>query len=172
MRLDLSVGEAVSAFRVLDDECHRPLAPAIVFHADHRRFGYAAALRDQIFDLQRRYPFTAGLDHVLNAIGYLYVAIGRQYGDVAGMQIAAGPQLFRAFRIVEVTLREPGRAQHDLAGGLAVVRNVVHVRVDYPQIDQRRAHACPSADFDLPFGIAAEIGGPDGSNNGNRTSLR
>src|SRR4029077_6519095 len=91
MRLDLGVGEAVSAFRVLDYQRHRPLAPAIVLHADHRRFGHAGALRDQIFYLQRRYPFTAGLDHVLDAIGDLHVAVGREHGDVAGVQIAAGP---------------------------------------------------------------------------------
>src|SRR6185312_4136420 len=91
MRLDLGVSKAVSAFNILDHQRHRPLAPAIVLHADYRGFGHAGALGDQIFNLQRRYPFTAGLNHVLDPISDLHVAVGREHGDVASMQIAARP---------------------------------------------------------------------------------
>ena len=142
MVLDGPVADAIRIGRLLDHERQRPLAPSIVLDADDGGLMHASALRDQVLDLQRRDPFAAGLDHVLEAVGDLNVAVRAYHRDVAGVQVASGPEFLRGFGIVEVALGEPGRAQHDLAGGLAVMRHVVHVGVDDAQVDQRR-RPCP-----------------------------
>jgi hypothetical protein len=65
--------------------------------------------------------------------------------------------LLRGFGIVEVALGEPGRTQHDLSGGFAIMRHVVHLGVDDAKIDQRPGHASPGAEIDLSVSVAGEV---------------
>src|SRR5262249_15289750 len=93
MRLDVVFGCRRTCFRVGDDERQRPLAPFLVLDADHRDVGYAAVLRDDVFELERGDPFPAGLNDVLDAISDLNIAVGTDVPDVVGVQVSTGPQL-------------------------------------------------------------------------------
>src|ERR1700730_3356909 len=130
MALHGRIGQTISAGRLLDDQRQRTLAPPVILDANHRRLQDARALRDQILDLQRGHPLTAGLDDVLEAVGDVDIAARADHRDVVGAQVATSPQLFRAFGVVEVALGQPRRTQHDLSGRLAVMRDIVHVLVD------------------------------------------
>src|SRR5260370_30860530 len=81
----------------------------------------------------------------------------RHDGDVAGVQITSGPELLRALRIVKITLGEPRRTQHDLAGRLAVMWHVLHIRIHDAQIDQRRRPPGLGAGFYLLVRITADV---------------
>src|SRR5262249_22952000 len=93
MGFDIALAHRRLGLRIAYDQGHRPLAPFLVGDADHRAFGDAGALRDNVFKLQRRYPFAARLDDVLDTIGDLEITVGMNDGDVIGMEIAASPQL-------------------------------------------------------------------------------
>src|SRR5271166_1550826 len=113
--LDCGFADGFCARCVPNHQRHWPLAPFFVLDADDRGFSHACAMHDQVFDLQRRHPFPAGLDHILDAVGDLNVSLRRHRRDVAGMQITPSPELVRAIGIVEIALGQPRRAQHDLA---------------------------------------------------------
>src|ERR1700730_14489157 len=82
MRFDDCVIGGVGARRILDHQPKRALAPSVISYANDCSFPHAGELRDQVLDLQRRHPFTAGLDDVLEAVGNMDIAIGRHDGDV------------------------------------------------------------------------------------------
>jgi len=85
-------------------------------------------------------------------------AIGAEAADVAGMHPAAFPELLGGFRILEITLRGPGRAEHDLAGRFTVMRQQVHLLIDNLHIAHQCRTAGPRAQLGLVIEIAAEFG--------------
>ncbi|MNY47125.1 hypothetical protein D3C86_1823680 [compost metagenome] len=89
-----------------DHEGHGTLAPLVIGHTDHRRFLHARNLGDQPFDFNRRDPFAAGLDHVLEAVDDLHHAVGVHHGQILGVQVAAAPQLFGSLRLFGVQRRQ------------------------------------------------------------------
>src|ERR1700722_2368761 len=107
MRLYLRVAGIVACLGVPDDERNWPLAPFVVLDADDGGFRHSLALRDEIFDLERRHPFAASLDDILDSIDYTKVAAGLDHADVVRVQVAAGPQLPGRFSIVDISLGEP-----------------------------------------------------------------
>ena len=125
----------------------RPLAPLAVLAADHRHLGDARVEADGIFQLQRGEPLAAGLDHVLDPVGDGHVVVPVDVGHVAGVQVAAAPQVFRVALVLEIALGEPGGADHELADLFAVVRHLVHLLVHQAQFHQR----------DRPAGGAAQV---------------
>ena len=139
--------------RLEDDHRQRTLAPLVVLHPDHGDLADRRVLGDDVFELERGHPLAAGLDHVLQTVGHLQAA-GRVDGpDVAGMEVAAGPQLVRCGRVVQVAHGQPRRADDDLAGALAVTGGVEEVAVDGVEIDQR--HRIAGAD--ALVGLAVQI---------------
>ena len=59
-----------------------------MLHADDRCFRHLGVTDRQVFEIDRRYPFAAGLDHVLGAVGDLHVAVAVDGRDVAGVEQA------------------------------------------------------------------------------------
>ena len=43
-------------------------------------------LREEIFQEQRRYPFPARFDHILDAVGDLRIAVAVNEADIVGVQ--------------------------------------------------------------------------------------
>src|SRR5471032_1168007 len=132
---------------------HRSLPPLLILDADDGHFGNALVLRDQVFYFERRNPLAAGLDHVLETIGDLYVARRIDMGNVLRMEIAAGPKLLGSLGIVQVALREPWCARDYLAGGAAVVDENVRVLVHDTQVNERNRPAGLAAQAKLLAGI-------------------
>src|SRR6266446_3723614 len=157
MVLDARFADAIRIGWPLDHERQRPLAPFVVLDADDGGLRDPGALRDQVLDLQRRNPLAAGLDHVLDAVGDVDVAVRADHRDVAGVQVAPAPELLGGFGTVQISLGQRGRTQHDLAGGLAIMRHVVHVGIDDAQIHERPCHAGPGAEIDLSVRITSEV---------------
>src|SRR5216683_5863321 len=93
-----------------DDDGHRPLAPVGVRDADHRGFHDGFVPAKDLLELERRNPFAAGLDHVLDPIGDHQIAVPIDGPDVLGMEIAAGPQGRGCLLVVVVAAGDPGRA--------------------------------------------------------------
>ena len=56
--------------------------------ADHGGFRDRGMSDREIFQVDRRNPFAAGLDHVLGAVGDPHVAVRVDGGDVAGVEKA------------------------------------------------------------------------------------
>ena len=111
--------------------------------------------QDDVLELQRGDPLAAGLDDVLDAVRDLQVALRVDEGDVAGVQVAAGPELPESARVLEVALGQPGGAHDDLAGGLAVVGHVAHLLVDDAQVHERDGP--PGAAADLQLALVVQV---------------
>src|SRR5262249_13819789 len=119
--------------------------PAYVADADHGDLADSLVPRDQFLDLQRRDPFAAALDHVLDPVRDLQATRRVDVADVAGMEIAAGPQRLRSFRIPPIARRQPGCADDDLTDGPAIMRYIAHGLVHDPQVDERQMETSPRA---------------------------
>ena len=143
--------------RLHDDERHWTLAPFGVLDGDDRRLHDAALLRDDVLDLNRGNPFATALDDVLDPVDDVDVPVGVPGRDVSGVHIAAGPELLRRRRIVEIAHGEPWGARDDLASGFSVVRHVCHVRVDDAQIDERRRQSGARAPLHLRLRIFRQL---------------
>jgi hypothetical protein len=63
------------------NERGRPFSPAWVLNSHNRAFGHSSAMHDDILELDRRNPFTARLDDILDAVGDLKVTVGRDDSD-------------------------------------------------------------------------------------------
>src|SRR5262249_45695743 len=112
-RLDLAVADRSAL--LAHHDCERAFGPLRIRNADDGGFAHRGVLEDEILDVERRDPFAAGLDDVLEAVRDLEVAVGADDTDVAGVQPSAEPQLFRVGGIAQVALRQPRRPRHDLA---------------------------------------------------------
>ena len=73
----------------------RPLVPFRMMDADHGGFRHRGMADREVFQIDRRNPFAAGLDHVLGAIGDPHVAVRIDGGDVAGVEIAFARRGYR-----------------------------------------------------------------------------
>ena len=133
---DFICRQAIAPFSARNDERMRPLTPTSVRQGDHRHLLHAWMGRDQAFERQGRYPLTAGLDDVLDAILQLQVTVGIDRTDVLGVQIAASPEFFGGFRVSDVARRRPRRTHDDLANRFAIVRQCGSGRIDNLQVDQ------------------------------------
>ena len=125
----------------------------LVGHADDRHLGDAGDAQDDVLEVERRHPLAAGLHDVLDAVDDLQIAVSVDDADVAGVQPAAAPQLLGALGLAEVALREPRRAHDDLALARAVVRDVVHVRVDDAQLHERNRPSGPASVRQASLGV-------------------
>ncbi len=56
--------------------------------ADHGGFRHRGMADREVFQIDRRNPLAAGLDHILGAVGDPHVAVLVDGGDVAGVEIA------------------------------------------------------------------------------------
>src|SRR5215467_2654032 len=72
--LDLAVADRRTILAHHDRE--RALGPLRIRNADDGGFAHAGMLEDKVLDVERRNPFAAGLDDVLEAIGDLEVSVG------------------------------------------------------------------------------------------------
>jgi hypothetical protein len=52
MRLDIVFVGLGACLRIVDDERQRPLSPFLILDANHRDFGYAAVLRDDVLEFE------------------------------------------------------------------------------------------------------------------------
>src|SRR6187401_3038930 len=136
-----------------DDERHRPLAPAIIGDADDGRLGNARETQDDVLDVERRHPFAAGLDDILDTVHDFQISVGIDDADVAGMQPAIPPKLLRALGFSEIALRKPGRAHDDFTLADTVVRHVVHLRVDDAQLHEWERPSGPAKERYAPLDI-------------------
>src|SRR5215510_7653955 len=105
--LDLAVADRRSL--LAHHDCERAFGPLRIRNTDDGGFANRGVLEDEIFDVERRDPFAAGLDDVLEAVRDLEVAVGADDTDVAGVQPSAEPQLFRVRGIAQIALRQPRR---------------------------------------------------------------
>ena len=85
---------------------------------DARGHGHGRVRHGDVFEVDRADPFTAGLDHVLAAVGDDHVALGAELGHVAGGEPAV-LQRVAAFTL-EVGRQDPGPAHIHVTGGRAV----------------------------------------------------
>jgi len=88
-------------------------------YADHRRFSNARVAHRGIFQVDGTDPFTAGLDHILGAVGNAHIAIRIHAGDITGAKVAiliVGVDPFHP----EVATAYPATPYPHLAGGLPV----------------------------------------------------
>src|SRR5260370_36248159 len=115
MRFDVLPAHRRLSFWIPDNERERPLSPARVLDTDHRALRHPGAMHDDVLELKGGNPFAAGLDHILDAVGDPQVAVGSYDSDVVRMEVAPSPELFRRVGVVKVALRQPGRADDDLA---------------------------------------------------------
>ena len=92
------------------------------------------------------------------SIADLHIAVGVDRSDVAGMQIAARPQLLGGRLIVEIALRQPRRARDNFAVAPPIARRVDHVLVDDSELDQRRGETRHCAMTDLFVAAAQMLG--------------
>ena len=72
------------------------------------------------------------------------------------MQPAAAPKLLRALRFVEIALREPRRTHDDLALARAVVRYVIHLRIDDAQLHERDRAPRPAQNGKAPLRVSGQ----------------
>src|SRR5687767_14206284 len=93
MRDDLLGRDRVGKGGLRNDHGHGAFAPALVLETDDSHFAHGIMSRDEFLDLQGRYPFAAALDHVLDAVGDLKVVLAVNVADIAGMEVAARPEL-------------------------------------------------------------------------------
>src|SRR5205823_2199791 len=82
--------------------------------------------------------------------------------DVPGVQIASAPQMLGVGAVLVVALGKPWGAHHDLSGGAAVVRLIVHVFVHDAKVHQgtRLARLRATGIGDRGSGIGYALG-PD-----------
>jgi len=158
----LLMADFVQIIRILGVRNHqreRSFAPFLVFHSDDRWFNDPRFLHDQISICSDDTHSPPVLITSLMRVGDLDIAVRSHHADVAGVEIATGPELLGGTRTVEITLRQPGRSQHNSPTD-CVVRHVLHVGIDNAQFDQRRRQASVGADSRFLFRIAAEVPGP------------
>ncbi|MNO68893.1 hypothetical protein D3C76_597370 [compost metagenome] len=117
------------------------LAPLRVGDTHHRHFAHRRVTADQVFEVKRRYPLAAGLDHILDAIADIDVTHAIEGRDVTGVQPAALPQLLALFRLLEVAHGQPRGSQHQFALGLAIGREEIALAVDDRRFHQGHRHA-------------------------------
>src|SRR5262249_48595824 len=159
-RLDLAVADRRAL--LAHHDCERPFGPLRIRNADDGGFAHARMLEDEVLDVERRDPFAAGLDDVLEAVRDLDVSVGADDANAAGVQPSAEPQLFRVRGIAQIALRQPRRPRHDLARRGAVRRNVPHLGIDDPNIDQWNRASGLDPHFDLtihvpPFAFGSKV---------------
>src|SRR5262249_18383864 len=85
-------------------DCGRSCRPLRIRNADDGGFARAGMLEDQVLDVERRDPFAAGLDDVLETVGDLEISVGADDADVAGVHPSAEPHLFRLRGIAPIAL--------------------------------------------------------------------
>ena len=124
------------------DDRQGPLAPLGVRHADHRRLLDRFMHAQQALQLERADPLPTALDHILQAVDDLHVAVLVHRSHVTCMQPAAIPQEFAHIRVFIITLRKPWGAYHNLPTIFPILGNVFAVIIDHPQVDHRDRHAC------------------------------
>src|SRR5262249_58302252 len=88
-RLDLAVADRGALLAHHDRE--RAFGPFRIRNADDGGFAHPRVLEDEVLDVERRDPFAAGLDDVLETIRDLEVTVGADHADVAGVQPSAEP---------------------------------------------------------------------------------
>jgi hypothetical protein len=124
------------------DECLGHLAPALVRHADHRRFNHRRMGQQRLLDLDRRDVFAAGDDDVLQPVAQLDVPIGVHHGEVARVKPAAAESPLRGVGIAVVPGHHVVSAHDDLAHARAVRGDVAHVGVhNAERLCDDRSHA-------------------------------
>src|SRR5262249_6884951 len=156
-RLDLAVADRRALLAHHDRE--RALGPLRIRNANDGGFAHAGMLEDEVLDVERRDPFAAGLDDVLETIRDLEVTVGADHADVAGVQPSADPHLLRVDGVAQIALRQPRRPRHDLARRRAVRRHVTHLGIDDPDIDQWNRASCLDAHLDLTIHVPLFIFG-------------
>ena len=73
------------------------------------------------------------------------------------MKVAALPELFRRRRIVEVSHRQPRRADDDFSSGAAVVSDVLHRSIHDAEVDQRHRRSGLGAKLDLLVEVSGQL---------------
>ncbi|MNG09285.1 hypothetical protein D3C84_927000 [compost metagenome] len=102
----------------------RALLPLRMGNTDHCGFSYSRVTNRDVFQIDRGYPFAAGLDHIFGAIGDLHVAIRVDGGDVAGIEPAILIQ-DRAALATEIAVGDPGPFDQQMTEGLAIAWQAV-----------------------------------------------
>ena len=110
-------------------------------------------LQDHAFQVDGGDPFATGLDHVLDAVNDLQPAVFAHHRHIPGVQPTAGPQFLGFLRVMQVTLSQPGRANHHFPLTLAVVGHVVHFRIDDTQLHHGHRAAGAGAVVRLGFQV-------------------
>ena len=78
-----------------------------------------------LFDLNRRYVFTARNDDIFRAILELDIAIVMQDAEITGVEPAACKGLLRGFWVAKIPLHHDVPAEHNLAHRLPVARHTL-----------------------------------------------
>ena len=81
--------------------------PTVIPDADDCGLRHRGMKHDQILDLDRRHPFTAGLDDIFQAIGDLQVAVAVDHPNIVGVQVSVGPEQLK-LPVFEITLVAQG----------------------------------------------------------------
>src|SRR5918997_1757176 len=115
-----------------DHESLRALAPLLVRDGHHGGLHHRRVAGDRLFDLDGGDVLAAGDDDVLAPIADLDVAVGVPDRHVARVIPAAFERLLGSLLVLEVALGDHVAVHQDLAQGLAVALDVVHVLVHDP----------------------------------------
>src|SRR3954452_19060244 len=123
--------------RLEDDEGRHRLYPARVWQADGHGIGHRRMTQQRGLDLDRSNVLTAGLDHVLPAVGEQKLSVGVDHPQIAGMVPAELAHLGGCFRILVVAFEHVGAAMDDLAD-LAARQQPSLIVHDRRVVDERR----------------------------------
>src|SRR5579862_9910499 len=126
------------AFLEHDDE-QRPLVPFRMAHADYGGFGDFGMTDREVFQFDRGYPFAAGFDHVLRAIGDVEIAVAVDGADIAGVEKTFGVENFAV--VLEIGFGHRGTTHFQTAESLAIPRHAFAGIVGDPHLDAERRMA-------------------------------
>src|SRR5205085_6488883 len=125
MGLDVLIRDGAHALLLQHDQGQRALSPFLVRYANDCYLTDPWVLRNDVFEYQRRNPFTAALDHIFYAISDQQIPFGIDRSDIVGVQIAATPEILGIGRVVQVALGEPGSANNYFAACFAIMPYVM-----------------------------------------------
>ena len=159
------------AFLLEHHDQQRPFVPFRMTDADDRSLRDLRMADREIFQIDRGYPFAAGLDHVLGAVGDLHIAVRIDGRDIAGIEEAV---LVEDFFILRLVIAARDRRSPDLQPpeGLAVPGLVAAAIVGDFHFDAEWRMAL--LDLDVEQRVAFQIGifGLDGAERAERRHLR
>ncbi len=112
-------------------------------------------LTHHIFQIQRRYPFTAGFDHILYPVGDLEISFRINIAHVSGMQPSVDPEFFGFLLFLEIVLCQPGGSQHHFPGRIPVTGQGLFIRIHHLNLGKRYGKSC--FDNDVQFFILFPI---------------